>query len=277
MKLNPALERKYKQLKTILQEMGGLVVGFSGGVDSTFLLKTAQEILGDKVLAVIASSETYPPREIEEAIKLVRAWGVRYKLIETHELQDPNFRRNPPQRCYYCKKELFSQLKKIAQEEGLPWVVDGSNYDDLQDFRPGTRARDELGVRSPLQEARLTKEEIRYLSRLAGLPTWNKPSFACLASRFPYYSEINEEVLIKIAQAEEFLRSQGFKQVRLRHHGALARIEVSPEDIPRFLEAKLRQKVVQRLKNLGYQYVTIDLEGYRTGSMNEVLRESDSD
>lgn len=277
MELTPTLERKYERLKAILKEMGGVVVGFSGGVDSTFLLKTAQEVLGDKVLAVIASSETYPSREIDEALKLARALGVRYKLIKTHELQDPNFRKNPPQRCYYCKKELFSRLKKIAQEEGFSWVVDGSNYDDLKDFRPGTQARDELGVRSPLQEARLTKEEIRHLSRSAGLPTWDKPSFACLASRFPYFSEIKEEVLVRIAQAEEFLRSQGFRQVRLRHHGLLARIEVPPENIPRLLEPELRQKIVQRLKHLGYQYVTFDLEGYRSGSMNEVLAETGSD
>jgi len=277
MELTPSLERKYERLKAILKEMGGVVVGFSGGVDSTFLLKTAQEVLEDKVLAVIASSETYPSREIDEALKLARVLGVKYKLIKTHELQNPNFRKNPPQRCYYCKKELFSRLKEIAWEEGFPWVVDGSNYDDLQDFRPGTQARDELGVRSPLQEAHLTKEDIRLLSRSAGLPTWDKPSFACLASRFPYFSEIKKEALVRIAQAEEFLRSQGFRQVRLRYHGVLARIEVPPEDIPRLLEPELRQKIVRRLKQLGYQYVTFDLEGYRSGSMNEVLTENGSD
>ncbi|MCP2619935.1 ATP-dependent sacrificial sulfur transferase LarE, partial [Candidatus Aminicenantes bacterium AC-334-K16] len=193
MKLSQTLQRKYEILRSILQEMGGVVVGYSGGVDSTFLLKTAHEVLGDKVLAVIAASETYPQKEIEGAVQLARSLGVRFKLIETHELRDPNFRKNPPQRCYYCKKELFSRLKAIAQEEGYQWVVDGSNYDDLQDFRPGTKARDELGVRSPLQEAKLTKEDIRLLSKYFNLPTWDKPSFACLASRFPYYSEIDEK------------------------------------------------------------------------------------
>ncbi|HDJ22575.1 MAG TPA: ATP-dependent sacrificial sulfur transferase LarE [Candidatus Aminicenantes bacterium] len=269
MKLDDKLWQKYERLKKIIESLEGVVIGFSGGVDSTFLLKAAHDVLGDKVLAVIATSETYPQREIEDALKLAQELGVRFKLIKTHELQDDNFRQNPPQRCYYCKKELFTKLKTIAQEKGFKWVLDGSNYDDLDDFRPGTKARDELGVRSPLQEAKLTKKDIRLLSKYFGLSTWSKPSFACLASRFPYYTPIDEEDLQRIGQAEDFLRGLGFRQVRVRHHGFLARIEVLLEEIPRLVEQK--EMVVKKFKALGYRYVTIDLEGYRSGSMNEVL------
>jgi len=268
-KLDDKLWQKYERLKKIIESLEGVVIGFSGGVDSTFLLKAAHDVLGDKVLAVIATSETYPQREIEDALKLAQELGVRFKLIKTHELQDDNFRQNPPQRCYYCKKELFTKLKTIAQEKGFKWVLDGSNYDDLDDFRPGTKARDELGVRSPLQEAKLTKKDIRLLSKYFGLSTWSKPSFACLASRFPYYTPIDEEDLQRIGQAEDFLRGLGFRQVRVRHHGFLARIEVLLEEIPRLVEQK--EMVVKKFKALGYRYVTIDLEGYRSGSMNEVL------
>jgi len=268
-KLDDKLWQKYERLKKIIESLEGVVIGFSGGVDSTFLLKAAHDVLGDKVLAVIATSQTYPQREIEDALKLAQELGVRFKLIETNELQDDNFRQNPPQRCYYCKKELFTKLKTIAQEKGFKWVLDGSNYDDLDDFRPGTKARDELGVRSPLQEAKLTKKDIRLLSKYFGLPTWSKPSFACLASRFPYYTPIDEEDLQRIGQAEDFLRGLGFRQVRVRHHGFLARIEVLLEEIPRLVEQK--EMVVKKFKALGYRYVTIDLEGYRSGSMNEVL------
>ncbi len=269
MKLDDKLWQKYERLKKIIESLEGVVIGFSGGVDSTFLLKAAHDVLGDKVLAVIATSQTYPQREIEDALKLAQELGVRFKLIKTHELQDDNFRQNPPQRCYYCKKELFTKLKTIAQEKGFKWVLDGSNYDDLDDFRPGTKARDELGVRSPLQEAKLTKKDIRLLSKYFGLSTWSKPSFACLASRFPYYTPIDEEDLQRIGQAEDFLRGLGFRQVRVRHHGFLARIEVLLEEIPRLVEQK--EMVVKKFKALGYRYVTIDLEGYRSGSMNEVL------
>lgn len=277
MELNKEIWSKYKRLRSIIEGMNRVVIGFSGGVDSTFLLKTAHDVLGDKVLAVIASSETYPQREIEEALKLARELGVKFKLIETHELRDNKFRQNPPQRCYYCKKELFSRLKSIAQEEGFEWVLDGSNYDDLDDFRPGTKARDELGVRSPLQEAKLTKKDIRLLSKYFGLPTWSKPSFACLASRFPYYTPIDEEGLQRIGQAEDFLRGLGFRQVRVRHHGYLARIEVLPEEISRLVHQKQKEKIIKKFKALGYRYVTIDLEGYRSGSMNEILDSVASD
>jgi uncharacterized protein len=264
---------KVKRLRAILEDMGRVVVGFSGGVDSAFLLKTAADILGrPNVLAVVAGSETYPSKEVREARRLARRLKIRHRLIETHELDDPRFAKNPPLRCYYCKGELWSEMGKIAREEGFSQIVDGGNADDTKDFRPGAKAGREQGVRSPLQEAGLTKAEIRRLSKRAGLPTWNKPSLACLASRFPYGTPIERRSLTQVGQAEEFLRGLGIGQLRVRHHRSIARVEVAPSDFSKLVRPSVRSKVVARLKRLGYTYVTLDLAGYRTGSMNEALK-----
>jgi len=262
---------KFESLKSILKDMGSVLVGFSGGVDSSLLLKTAQDVLGDSVLAVIAQSETYPEKEQEEAVRLAEEWNVPLKIIQTDELDNPEFVQNPPARCYFCKTELFSKLKEIAFSEGILFVCDGANYEDLDDFRPGAKAAEELGVRSPLKEAELVKDEIREISRWMGLPTWDKPSLACLSSRFPYNTAIDRDSLKQISLAEDYLRSRGFTQVRVRHHGQIARIEVEPEKIVIMMDPELRQDVVENLKAFGYDYVTLDLVGYRTGSMNEPL------
>jgi uncharacterized protein len=264
---------KFQNLKRILKDMKSILVAFSGGVDSTFLLKTAQDVLGDHVLAVIAKSETYPEKEQKEAVKLAESWGVRFKVIQTRELDNPEFVKNPPTRCYFCKNELFSKLKEIAASENLVYVCDGANYEDLDDYRPGAQAAEELGVRSPLKEARLVKAEIREISRWMELPTWDKPSMACLSSRFPYNTHIDLESLKQISKAEDYLRNKGFTQVRVRHHGQIARIEVEAGQIDLLLDSQLRRDIVDSLKSFGYSYVTLDLAGYRTGSMNEPLSE----
>lgn len=265
------VQAKYKRLKGIIKEMGSVLVAFSGGVDSSFLLKTAHEVLGDEVFAVIASSETYPEKEKEEAIKIAQYLNVRCKIIRTQELENPDFVNNSPQRCYFCKRVLFSRLKEIAEDEGIPYVIDGANLEDTGDYRPGSIAAEELGIRSPLKEARFIKSEIRKLSKQLGLPTWNKPSMACLASRFPYYMRIDIESLKRVSQAEDCLRALGFSQIRVRHHGQIARIEIKPKEFPEIMEKGVREKVVKTLKKLGYTYITVDLAGYRTGSMNEPL------
>jgi uncharacterized protein len=262
---------KLKRLSKLLEGMGNILIAYSGGVDSTFLLRVASDVLGEKVLAVTACSALYPTGEYLEAKRIADKLKVRQITTSTDELKIKEIRTNVPERCYYCKRELFSELVKLAREEGFSHIADGTNLDDLDDFRPGTRAACEYGVRSPLKEAGLTKKDIRRLSRKLNLPTADKPPMACLASRFPYGEEITKEKLAMVEKGEEFLRGLlgTGEAIRVRHHHNIARIEVSGEKMPRLL--KVRKEVVQKFKELGYNYISLDLEGYRIGSMNEVM------
>ncbi|MEI9478456.1 MAG: ATP-dependent sacrificial sulfur transferase LarE [Deltaproteobacteria bacterium] len=264
---------KHERLKKVFEAMGKVLVAYSGGVDSSLLLKMAIDALGrENVLAVTALSPLYPERELTTAKKVAESMGVRHLLIESNELEIEGFSANPPNRCYYCKRELFEKLLDLARGEGIHFMVEGSTLDDEKDHRPGRVAIRELGIRSPLQEALFTKEDVRELSRALGLPTWDKPSFACLASRFPYGEEITPEGLKRVDEAEDFLFRLGFKQVRVRHYQDLARIEILKEEMERLMDPELRETVVSHLKKIGYTYVTLDLQGFRSGSMNEVLR-----
>jgi uncharacterized protein len=274
-KLSESLQDKYDQLQGIIREAGSAAVAFSGGVDSTFLLKVCVDVLGDKVLGVTARSETYPARELNEARKLAQQMGVRHIIITSEELDVPGFADNPPNRCFLCKHELFSKIKDIANDQGLQWVFDGSNADDKDDFRPGRMAARKLDVRSPMEEAGLTKADIRSLSRMLELPTWNKPAFACLSSRFPYHTQITRPALQQVEKAETVLWNLGMRQFRVRHHDTIARIELGEKEMQKFWEDKLSAKIVSQFKSIGYQYVTLDLQGYRTGSMNETLKHED--
>jgi uncharacterized protein len=262
---------KLERLKRIVARCDSALVAFSGGVDSTFLLSVAKDVLGDNLLAVTAASPVVQPDEVAGAKRLAKKLGVAHEVIHTNEVMEERFCSNPPERCYYCKETLFSKLTALAGERGLACVLEASNADDTGDYRPGLRAVKELGVKSPLIEACLTKAEIRALSRERNLPTWNKPALACLASRFPYGERITVEKLDRVLKGEKYILSLGFRSCRLRSYGKLARIEVPEGEIERLLEAGLRRRVAARLKKLGFQYVTVDLEGYRSGSMNETL------
>jgi uncharacterized protein len=264
------LDGKLARLEQILKETGGCVVAYSGGVDSTFLAAVAHTVLGGKALAVNALSETYVQEEAELARAMAEQMGLNWRQITTSELECAAFRANPPDRCYHCKKELFGRLTDIARSEGIPCVADGTNVDDQDDYRPGEKASAELGVRHPLREAGMTKDDIRALSRRMSLPTWDRPAAACLASRFPYGEQITAEKLTRVARAEKYLRDLGYRVSRVRSHGDSARIEVEAERIGKLARAHAAA-VAARLKEFGFTYVGLDLEGYRTGSMNEAL------
>ena len=264
------LENKLQKLEELLKELGSAVVAFSGGVDSTFLLQVARDVLGaEQVIALTATSPTYPSHEFNESVKLAGALGVKQVVVDSNELEIPGFADNPPRRCYHCKKELFEICLEKARELGYAEVLDGSNLDDLQDYRPGREAAQELKVRSPLLEAGLTKEDIRALSRQHGLPTAEKQPFACLASRFPYGTRITAERLKQIDRCETFMREKGFHTFRVRYHDETARIEVALDELPRIIDDEMRVELLSEFKSAGFTYVALDLQGYRTGSMNE--------
>jgi len=270
------LFRKYETLRTILSDLGSVAVGYSGGIDSTLLIRVATDVLGDNALAVIGRSETYPTREFEEAIELARRFGSRYCVVNTEETDNLKFRENPLNRCYFCKTELFGKLHDVAAEEGIDWVADGTIVDDLGDFRPGMKAKAEQDVRSPLLEAGFSKNDVRELARFLEIPNWDKPSFACLSSRFPYGFGITKENLMKVDAAETFLRDNGFRTFRVRHHDdRTARIELGRVEFQKMFDDEFRSEVVRRFKELGYVYVTMDLQGFRSGSMNEVVTEEE--
>ena len=264
---------KLQSLEKTLIDMHSVLVAYSGGTDSTFLLKVAVNMLGDKAIGVTASSATYTPKELEEAAANAVIIGAHHIIVQTNELDNPNFASNPPDRCYYCKKELFTKLFALAEEYGLNYVIDGSNCDDEQDFRPGTGAAEEFRVKSPLRDAGFTKRDIRTLSKEMNLPTWDKPPLPCLATRFPYGSQITREKITRVACAEDFLANLGIRQLRVRDHDSIARIEVPRLNMPMFVDADICQKIIEKFKTLGYIYVTLDIQGYRMGSMNEPLKE----
>ena len=264
------LEQKYKRLHQLLASFPDVLVAYSGGVDSTFLLKVAVDVLGQRALGVIGHSPSLPSTELEAALAVARQFCLPVVVIQTQELNDWRYRSNPKNRCYFCKKELFGEMMTYARQHGFRCIADGTNADDVSDFRPGRRAAAEFQIRSPLLEVGLHKSEIRELSRRLGLPTWNKPEMACLASRFPTGTEITAEKLRQVEAAEAILKDLGFRQLRVRHHGELARIELGADEIHRLLDPRLRLQVDRQLKELGYRYITLDLQGYRRGSVARV-------
>ena len=261
---------KERALCDTLASLGSVIVAYSGGADSAYLAFIAHRTLGDRAVAVTADSPSYPERHRQLAIQIARDFGLRHQIIQTSELERPEYRANPSNRCYYCKHELYTHLSRIAAGRGAV-IVDGNNADDRGDYRPGRQAAREFGVRSPLDEVDLSKEEIRALSRQAGLPTWNEPASACLSSRIPYHTEVTDEKLRTIERAEQALRALGFRVFRVRHHDDLARIEIARAEMPRALDPDVSAAIVRALKEAGYRYVSLDLQGYRTGSLNEGL------
>ena len=271
------MNKKLEALQEYLKELGSVAIAFSSGVDSTFLLKVAHDVLGDQVIAVTAQSCSFPKRELEEAKAFCKKEGIKHIICESEELQIEGFSHNPKNRCYLCKHELFEKIGNIAKENNIKYVAEGSNMDDNGDYRPGLQAVAELHVKSPLRHVELTKQEIRDLANEMGLPTWDKQSFACLSSRFVYGETISEKKLGMVDKAEQLLLDMGFHQVRVRIHGNIARIEVLPDEIARIAEEGNRTKIANQLKEYGFDYVTLDLLGYRTGSMNETLDEKEKE
>ena len=269
-------DEKWDRLRSLLREMKLAVLAYSGGVDSSVLLRAASEVLGPNLIAVTAISETYPPAELEPAKRFAVSLGVRHRILATEELTRDEFSRNAPDRCYHCKQELFGKLRQIADAEGIAYILDGTNIDDHRDHRPGRKAAGEFSVRSPLAEAGLTKQEVRALARRMDLPMWDKPSLACLSSRIPYGTPITLELLKNIQAAEDAIHALGIRQVRVRHHGDTARIEVEQDDLARLAAGDVRQQIVDVFKELGYVYICLDLEGYRTGSLNAVLEKKEA-
>lgn len=268
------IEQKWDRLRSLLREMKSAVLAYSGGVDSSLLLKAASEVLGTHLVVVTAYSETYPLAELAAAKEFADTLGVTLRILHTGELESEDFVKNSTERCYFCKKELFGKLRQIAMNEGIPFILDGSNTDDLKDYRPGSRAAGEFSVRSPLREAGFSKSDVRACARKLNLPVWDKPSLACLSSRIPYGTRITPKILTVIQSAEDYLHSLGYRQVRVRHHGDTARIEIERDEFERLLAGDAMQKIVTAFKKLGYTYVCMDLEGYRTGSMNEGMKKS---
>jgi len=268
------MQNKLERLKKDIEQMGSLAVAFSGGVDSTFLLKVAHDVLKSKVMALTVKSSTFPEREFNLAIQLANKIGVELRIIVFEEMGIENFSQNPPDRCYHCKKALFTRMIHISEKEGFKFIADGSNIDDLRDIRPGMQALRELSVVSPLLQAGLNKDEIRQLSRQMGLTAWDRPAFACLASRIPYGQAITKEKLKMVEHAEQFLLDLGFKQVRVRHHGDIARIEVPQDEFSKFFIGDLTERINRKLKTIGFPYVALDMQGYRTGSLNEALAQN---
>lgn len=262
---------KYNMLRSYIKELESVAVAFSGGVDSVFLLKVCHDVLGDRALAITSSSCLFPKRELEEAKAFCKKEGIKHIVFESNELETEGFRKNPVNRCYLCKKGLFEKILGIAKQNNIRYIAEGSNTDDMGDYRPGLKAVEELGIKSPLRYAGLSKNDIRSLSKKLGLDTWQKPSFACLASRFAYGEEITEEKLAMTDKAEQLLFDMGFKQFRVRIHNKLARIEILTDEFEKIMRPDNRLRIVNELKGFGFTYVSLDLTGYRTGSMNEVL------